>query len=300
MPLYSPQPDSGGAGYNIGQAGGAGNPQRETFDIPSLSTSDDTRYPWQQGHPQSKGGHHGGAHWDDGMKGEHAASSTGDDVHSRLFYEGEVAPDDLNMATDARQAAYIGIFGNNLAYAGDAPQVRNDDQGLTLNPGADKPAKAWAPGLEPPGWNDGLWQVANAEWGPVVPGQPDWRQGRIPLKAMNCAGPGEPDPWADLPPFCERPMVAFGPGEGDPYEGWAQRPMGAASGAGTDNMFLDPGRDAERRGGGTVLWSSRSWGLYPVSEVLPLPAAEAAPVRWALTVWLAVQARRGSPWPDRR
>ncbi|MBN2081716.1 hypothetical protein JW859_05840, partial [bacterium] len=92
----------------------------------------DERHLFSQGEPQAKDSSGDGADWYAGQQS--AATLSTPAVRSRLFYQGTVAPDDLDRATDARSHSRIGIFGTSQSYAGSSGRVVSEALGRDLNP----------------------------------------------------------------------------------------------------------------------------------------------------------------------
>jgi hypothetical protein len=55
-------------------------------------------------------------------------------VESRLFFDGTIAPTDMDRATDAREKGRIGILGSGLSYGGSYSRVTSETIGRDLNP----------------------------------------------------------------------------------------------------------------------------------------------------------------------
>ena len=132
-PLRAPNSDTGSkTAYNIAVGGGAGDPQRFSYDCTTI-TATDKRLLFAQGRPMAKDSSGSGSAWATGTMSD-KQTPTQSTVESRLFFTGTVASTDMSRATDKREKDRMGVFGTSNSYAGSYGRVTSEPIGRDLNP----------------------------------------------------------------------------------------------------------------------------------------------------------------------
>ena len=132
-PLRAPSADTASQQtYYAAEAGGAGDPQRFSYDTTTISSAD-KRLLFAQGRPMAKDSSGSGSAWATGtLSGKQTPTQS--TVESRLFFSGTVTATDMSRATDKREKDRLGIFGTSNSYAGSYGRVTSESIGRDLNP----------------------------------------------------------------------------------------------------------------------------------------------------------------------
>jgi len=132
-PLRAPSADTASQQtYYAAEAGGAGDPQRFSYDTTTISSAD-KRLLFAQGRPMAKDSSGSGSAWATGTLSD-KQTPTQSTVESRLFFSGTVTATDMSRATDKREKDRMGVFGTSNSYAGSYGRVTSESIGRDLNP----------------------------------------------------------------------------------------------------------------------------------------------------------------------